>query len=183
MWSAVWVEEAPAVPNDRDPRPGRCAMRPTCRTARRGDNSERVGGLLLQRLADATKAQVPEAAEITQLIQAGNLALKTYAISSNSFKERLTARGLDPAIVQEYRLARLSHFLWVVEAIDRSRRARQEPAVLGEVIFDATSSENDPQQLAIHVPGVAWVHRTKGNPRFPIRCAPTPYLSGSVGPM
>jgi hypothetical protein len=36
----------------------------------------------------------------------------------------------------------------------------------GEAILDATSSACDPQFLALHVPGVAWVHRTKGPARF-----------------
>jgi hypothetical protein len=35
-----------------------------------------------------------------------------------------------------------------------------------EAILDATSSACDPQFLALHVPGVAWVHRTKGPARF-----------------
>lgn len=54
--------------------------------------------------------------------------------------------------------------------------------MIGEAIFDSTSSERDPNLLAIHVPGVAWVHRVSGKHRFPIRCNPAPYVSGGVGP-
>jgi hypothetical protein len=72
--------------------------------------------------------------------------------------------------------------VWVVEAVDRERRRAGQPCVVGEAIFDATSREHQPDPLAIHVPGLAMVHRTGAPSRFPIRCAPDPYESGGVGP-
>jgi hypothetical protein len=66
-----------------------------------------------------------------------------------------------------------------VEAIDQRLRAAGN--VVGEAILDATSSGYDPQFLALHVPGVAWVHRTKGSRPLSIACAPAAYHSGGVG--
>jgi len=142
--------------------------------------AEGTGGVYLQRFAEDAVSSIPEARQLLDLIAAGELALHTYARPANSFKAELD-RGIDPALVREYRLARFSRFVWVVEAIDRRRRRAQEPCVVGEAIFDATSSETEPLCLAMHVPGIAWVARTSGPPRFPIRCAPDAYATGGVG--
>lgn len=143
---------------------------------------ERVGGLLMQRLASAASKFLPEAADLTTAISKGTLALKTYAVRANDFKAGLITRNLDSSLVREYRLARFSRYIWVVEAVDRDLRTAGSPAVIGEAIFDPTSSERDPNVLALHIPGLAWVHRVSGQHRFPIRCNPASYASGGVGP-
>jgi hypothetical protein len=142
--------------------------------------AEGMGGLLLQELAETSMSTVPETKELIDLIARGDLGLHVYARTANEFKSDLQDR-VDPVLVREYRLARFSRFVWVVEAIDRKRRRDESPCVVGEALFDATSSETDPDCLAMHVPGLAWVARTKGSPRFPIRCSPDPYRSGGIG--
>lgn len=143
--------------------------------------AEGVGGLLLQEFAEGVVGSIPEAAQLLDLISENNLALHTYARPASDFKAELD-RGVDPTLIREYRLARFSRFVWVVEAVDRQRRRTGQPCVVGEAIFDATSSETDPNCLAMHVPGIAWVARTSGEPRFPIRCTPDAYKTGAVGP-
>lgn len=143
--------------------------------------AEGVGGLYLQEFAEGVAHEIPDARYLLDLINDGDLALHTYARPANSFKSELP-RGMDPTLVREYRLARFSRFLWVVETVDRRRRRDGLPAVIGEAIFDTTSSETDPNCLAMHVPGIAWVGRTVGDPRFPIRVAPDPYDTGALGP-
>jgi len=108
------------------------------------------------------------------------IGLRTYAIGSNAFKLALKGR-VDDTLCREYRVARFSRFIWVAEAIDRDRRAAGEAPVLGEAIFDATSSEHSPIWLALHTPGVAVIAQSNGGIR-PIRCAPDPYRSGWMGP-
>jgi hypothetical protein len=143
--------------------------------------AEYVGAVLMRGLAQVLQSQVPEAESLLKLIEGGRLALRTYAAPANVFKARLE-RGMDEQLLREYRLARFSHYVWVVEAVNRDQRKDGLPCVIGEAIFDATSSENEPNLLALHVPGAAWVHRTTGPPRFPIRSAPDPYWSGGIGP-
>lgn len=142
---------------------------------------EYVGGILLQQFAQQVVSSVSEVQQLLDLINARQLALRTYAITSNEFKTRSQGR-IDPTLSREYRLARLSRFVWVVEAIDRTLRKAGGKCVVGEAIFDATSSEHLPNCLALHVPGIAWVSQTSGSVRFPIRCAPDPYPSGGFGP-
>jgi hypothetical protein len=118
---------------------------------------------------------------LADLIAADRLALRTYAIRSNSFKAGLRSRRLPTRIRREYGLVRLPRFVWVVEAIDRELRQAGEPCVLGEAVLDATSSDHAPQQIALHVHGVMWLQQTGGNIRFPIFGNARPYISGGVG--
>jgi hypothetical protein len=142
--------------------------------------AESQGAQTLWALATGASPHIPEAKLLLELAPE-RLALRTYATTSNNFKTRLD-RGLDPTLIREYRLARFSRYVWVVEAIDRELRAEGKACVVGEVILDATSSDTQPEPLAVHVPGLAAIHRTKGAPRFPIRCSPVPYATGGVGP-
>jgi hypothetical protein len=147
--------------------------------------AERKGGEYLMAVstpAAAVAQQAGHAVDTLAALAANNrLSLRTYAVSSNDFKQRLPARGLDPAIVREYRLARLSRYVWVIEAVDRQLREAGQPAVLGEAVLDATSSDHDPQLLALHLHGIAWVEQTDGTIRFPIVGGAAPYASGGVG--
>lgn len=146
--------------------------------------AERKGGRYLvnasRRIAAASPQPLPFTS-LEELIAANRLSLRTYAVRSNDFKEKLGGRGLPDTIVREYALARLPRFIWVVEAIDRELREAGQEAVLGEAVLDATSSDNAPEEIALHVHGVMWLQQTDKNIRFPILGDPTPYESGGVG--
>ncbi len=144
------------------------------------DPVERQAADLLEGLANRVRRQVPESAHFLRRVRTRRIGLRTYAIPSNEFKLALKGR-VDDSLCREYRVARFSRFIWVAEAIDRDRRAAGDPPVLGEAIFDATSSEHNPVWLALHTPGVAVIARSDGGIR-PVRCAPNPYASGGVGP-
>ena len=146
--------------------------------------AEKKGGRYLlnasQQIAAVAGAN-PPFTPLNDLIAADRLALRTYAIRSNEFKEQLDARGLPTRIRREYRLARLPRFVWVVEAIDRHLRLAGAPCVIGEAILDATSSDHAPEELALHVHGLMWLQQTSGKVRFPIVGDPAPYVSGGIG--
>lgn len=135
----------------------------------------------LESFATLVEPHIPDAGRIRKMIKEKDLSLHTYARTANAFKAQID-RGLDPTIQREYRLARFSRYIWVVEAVSRKLRKAGKDCVLGEIIFDATSSETSPRPLAMHVPGVALVERTEGPARFPIRCSPDPYRTGGIGP-
>jgi hypothetical protein len=142
---------------------------------------EYAGSVILESFAKLLETHIPETAQISKMIKEKDLSLHTYAVTSNDFKAHLD-RGLDESIQREYRLARFSRYVWVVEAVSRELRRAGKDCVFGEVVFDATSSETSPRPLAIHVPGVALVARTEGPARFPIRSSPDPYRTGGIGP-
>lgn len=94
---------------------------------------------------------------------------RTYAIKSSDFKHGLEARGVPPEVAASYRLESWPRWIWVVEALDREKRAKGVPDVVGEAIFDATMAEvpsgpngalrEDGPLLAIHAAGVLMLAR------------------------
>jgi hypothetical protein len=145
--------------------------------------AERKGGEYLMNASQQIAAAVgtPTFTPLDQLATSKRLALHTYAVRSNQFKEQLRARGLPTAIRREYSLARLPRFVWVVEAVDRQLRQTGPRCVLGEAVLDATSSDHVPQQLALHIHGVMWLQQTSGMVRFPIFGDGNAYSSGGAG--
>ncbi|MCV7253472.1 hypothetical protein H7J86_15000 [Mycobacterium hackensackense] len=146
--------------------------------------AERKGGQFLlnasNQIASAAGDPLPFT-PLQDLINVKQLALRTYAIRSNDFKANLAARTTSEAIQTEYRLARFPRFIWVVEAIDRQLRKAGKPCVVGEAVLDATSSDHDPQEIALHIHGVMWLQQTNGNIRFPITGDAQPHNSGDIG--
>lgn len=142
--------------------------------------AEGMGGLMLSAAAKRIATAVPEAEELNERASADRLALRTYITTANGFKKALAGR-VDQVVLSEYRMARWSRYIVVVEAVDRDRRARDEPCVLGEAIFDATSSDRSPEWLALHVPGAVWIKRSDAASRGPLKCDASPYPSGGVG--
>ncbi len=142
--------------------------------------AEGVGATFLQQIASMVQAAVPDAKALSDCISAGALAFRTYATSANHFKDE-AMRRMPNAVAREYRMARFPRFVWVVEAVDRrARDAGRTDCVLGEAVFDSTSSELDPKGLAFHVPGYALIASTKGTYRE-LRCPPDLYQIGTAG--
>jgi hypothetical protein len=101
------------------------------------------------------------------LRRADRLTFRTTAMKSSSYKERATTRGLDDDSMRELRLARLSRLVWVLKAIDRVARASGMPCVIGEAVFDSTSSDVSPNVLELRVPGALLVTQTDGTIPLP----------------
>ena len=79
-------------------------------------------------------------------------ALRTTAMLSNEYKGGLEGRGVPAAQAAILRRASMSRWIWIVEAVDRSLRDQEEPAVVGEVVVDATDHARDRRPLAWRTP-------------------------------
>ncbi len=98
--------------------------------------------------------------EAADLIQQGHLSLRTYGVSSVRFKAGLEARNIPDEVAALYRMANWPRYVWVVEAVDRAARDAGQPAVIGELILDATAHhlvavDDQGPILALHVAGSA----------------------------
>lgn len=146
--------------------------------------AERAGRELLRSVSREAFAHglSGRASTVHSLEARGHIAYRTYAISATAFKSAAASRGLDDLAVREYRLARLPRLVWVVEAIDRRKRAAGEPCVLGEAVLDSTSSDHDPRELIVRVPGALAVTQTDGTVRFPMRTIRHACLSAAATP-
>src|SRR5207302_515679 len=98
----------------------------------------------------------------------GHLALRTYAIASESFKCELPNLGVDPRHVAAYRLTRLPRHVWIVEFVDRRLREAEKPCVLGEAVVDSTSSDLDPDVIAWRLHGAVVTQSTNRQQRGPV---------------
>lgn len=149
-----------------------------------GEFAEAAGAYDLSDLASlwAAKRGLKSASEIQDLIAKGNLRMHTYVTTSNRYKASLDGRGFDATLARAYRLARWPYRVWIVEAVDRAKReAGDLRCIVGEAIYDATSTDQDSFILAAHVPGVAWVRTTEGE-IFPLKPSTAPYETGGFGP-
>lgn len=96
--------------------------------------------------------------ELTAAASAGALTYMTYGLRGRDYKHGLTTRnGFPPELAREYRLSAWPRNIWVVEAVDRSRRSAGQPCVLGEVIIDPTANHDptpdDPGILSTNASG------------------------------
>lgn len=136
--------------------------------------AERTGRELLLRYDDLAGTGT-----FDDLRRSDQLTFRTTAMTSSSYKERAISRGLDDESLRELRLARFSRLVWVVEAIDREARTGGTPSVIGEVIFDSTSSDVSPNVLALRVPGALLIQQTDGTIRSPLPATTQPVLSAA----
>lgn len=91
-------------------------------------------------------------------VAAGDVSLRTMLVRGRDFKRSLITQGRPEDVVRELRLARLSNWVWVVEAQDRSARLAGLPCVLAEFVYDSTSYEQpSPNRLAVSYPGMTVV--------------------------
>jgi hypothetical protein len=84
-----------------------------------------------------------------------SVSLRAVLLDSRVYKERVSQQGRQAEVVRLLRLARLPQWIWVVEAHDRAMRDEGKPSVVAEVIFDTTSSDLDPRQDVLILPGAA----------------------------
>jgi hypothetical protein len=82
-----------------------------------------------------------------------NVSLRTFLRSNIGYKAKLAEQRRGTDAVRALRLARLPHWVWVVEAHDRALREAGRPSVLAEIVFDSTSSDETPYWLAMSMPG------------------------------
>ncbi|MGH7176740.1 MAG: hypothetical protein ACREJC_05110, partial [Tepidisphaeraceae bacterium] len=79
--------------------------------------------------------------------------LRLFLTSGRSYKKRLVTRGMgSPDVLEMYLNLPLPHFIWVCELSDVKLYPNR---VLGEIIWDATRNEHEPNGwIALHYPEV-----------------------------
>jgi hypothetical protein len=96
--------------------------------------------------------------ELGGRVAANDASLRTMLVRGSDYKQRLMAQSRPDDVVRELRLARLSNWVWIVEAHDRDARLAGDPCVLAEFVYDSTSYEQpSPNRLAVSYPGMTVV--------------------------
>lgn len=87
-----------------------------------------------------------------------SFAARSYVVTATDFRRGLSRRNEDRVLQSKARFAKLPKFVWVVEIMDRIGREGGRPAVLGEVVLDASSvDQRQARALLTHVPGMVQV--------------------------
>lgn len=118
-----------------------------------GEQAESTAHLLIR--AQALRPGAPAIwQQIGSWLAAGDLSLRTFLRSNLDYKRIVREQSRGEAATRLLRLARLPHWIWVVEAQRRDERNAGRPAVVAEIIFDSTSSDRKPGFNAISLPGI-----------------------------
>lgn len=88
---------------------------------------------------------------------AGEVSRRTVLLRGRDYKAKLADQERNDESVRALRLARLSHWVWIVEAHDRTARDAGKPCVLAEFVYDTTSYDRAPRRLAVSYPGITVV--------------------------
>lgn len=108
------------------------------------------------------------------------ISLRTFLRNTRDYKSGLSAQGRDEDVVRGLRLARLPHYVWVVEAHDRHLRKRKLPSVIAEVVFDPNSSDHvhrEPRRDSLSMPGLTVVTPPDEGKPVPIPDSGRPWRS------
>jgi hypothetical protein len=118
-----------------------------------GEQAESAAHLLIR--AQGARPGAPSSwQQLSTRLAAGDISLRTFLRSNLGYKRIVSQQRRGQAATRLLRLARLPHWIWVVEAQDSDRRVAGRPAVLAEIVFDSTSSDRNPAFSAISVPGI-----------------------------
>lgn len=111
------------------------------------------------------------------------ISLRTFLRNSRDYKSGLIRQQRDEDVVRALRLARLPHYVWVVEAHDRELREKGLPSVIAEVVFDPNSSDHvhrEPRRDSLSMPGLTVVTPPDGGEPVPVPDSGRPWRSHLV---
>jgi hypothetical protein len=137
-----------------------------------GETAENDAFRTLRGVWTANEGTQPLAAAL----QSGQLQLRTRLKDVRALKREIAHQTSSDEVIRAIRLARLPHFVWVVEAHHRAVCGERD-CVLATLLYDATSSDYEPRQCAIAVPGaVAIFQPDRSDPQI-VRGSTTPWRS------
>lgn len=120
--------------------------------------------------------------DLAQGVADKSISLRTFLRDHADYKAVVERQGRPRSSTRLLRLARLPHYVWVVEAHDRSLRGAGRPCVIAECVFDSTSSDRSPRLDAISLPGISVTFPPDGAKREAAIGGMTPWNSQLVAP-
>jgi hypothetical protein len=98
---------------------------------------------------------------IAEALSEGAIQLRTRLKNVRTLKREIAQQTSSDDVLRGIRLARLPHFVWVVEAHLR-HACHRDNCVLATVLYDATSSDHEPRHCAIAIPGAVAIYPPGG---------------------
>jgi hypothetical protein len=97
-------------------------------------------------------------AEMKRGLDDGSIELRTNLRTGASYKEGIRDLTSSDETLNALRQARLPHWVWVVEAHDRTLCARGGPCVVAAAVFDSTAFDFEPPLDILALPGKVFVY-------------------------
>jgi hypothetical protein len=113
---------------------------------------------------------------IAEALRKGTIQLRTRLKNVRTFKREIALQTSSEDVLRAIRLARLPHFVWVVEAHLRPH-CHNGDCVVATVLYDATSSDHEPRQCVIAIPGAVAIYHPEGAPPEIIQGSYEPWRS------
>ncbi|HEX8753777.1 MAG TPA: hypothetical protein VF731_10215 [Solirubrobacterales bacterium] len=101
--------------------------------------------------------QTEELGDMAERLMAEEIVLRTVLLEGAELKRRVETLTSSEEVLRLIRYARLPHWVWVVEAHDKSLCATG-PCVVATAIFDGTSYDRSPPVDILSVPGLVAVY-------------------------
>lgn len=122
-----------------------------------GEMAESTAHLLI-RAYGAIQGAPAAWADLAQKLTTRDVSLRTFLRSNVDYKSAVARQGRGDEVTRILRLARLPHWIWVVEAHNRALRDRNRRSVLAEFLFDSTSWDKRPRLDALSLPALTTVY-------------------------
>lgn len=116
-----------------------------------GETAEAVGAAFVKSLA-----RDPALKALGDLIQAGGVDFKSYAVQAREYKMGLQDRDVPADVIPHINRTSTSQWVWVVEAQDRAAAQNGRKCVIAEIVLDATGDGIERKPLFAILPGV-WI--------------------------
>lgn len=113
---------------------------------------------------------------LADALQSGTIQLRTRLKNVRALKREIAQQTSSDEVLRAVRLARLPHFVWVVEAHLRAA-CHNTNCVLATALYDATSSDHEPRQCVIAVPGAVAIFHPDGAAPQIVRGSTDPWRS------
>lgn len=110
-------------------------------------------------------------------LTSGRIQLRSALKEVREFKEDVARLSSTADVLRLLRLARLPHWIWLVEAHDTEACARDDPCVYAVMHYDSTSSDLDPALCALTVPGAVVAYPPDGGQVVTTQGGPAPWES------
>lgn len=114
---------------------------------------------------------------LAKALESGDLELRASLKEGRQFKTEVAEQTSSDEGLRALRLARLPHYVWSIEAHQRSACAKDEACVYAAAVYDATSSDLEPGRDAMSLPGVVAVYPPDGGTAVVVQGGPAPWHS------
>jgi hypothetical protein len=107
----------------------------------------------------------------------GRIVLRTMLRSGARYKDEVKRVTRSPQTLQALRLARLPHWVWVVEAHRPDLCVKGEPCVVGAAVLDSTAFDEKPPVDILAVLGMVMIYPPDDADEVSVPGSPTPWES------